>query len=189
MRALVLVAMYLVFALSAARAADPRAMQLTYEPWAKACLGKSDCFIAAGARGTCSPSGGVIAINVANGKSASLSATFGTRHRLEGPIRVQIDQDTAILIPHVQCYPPSCTGKLEIDGGLIERLRTSRVITAEATNTAKRKMSLSFSLAGFPDAHDGSGSEPKVYEESQESLKLRLRERGLDNSPPPSCED
>jgi invasion protein IalB len=184
MRTLVLVATYLVFAGSVAKAADPRATQLTYEPWAKICLGKSNCFITAGARGACSPSGGVISINVTNGKSASLSATFTTRRRLEGAIRVQVDQEPPILIPNVQCYPLGCTGKLEIDGRLIERLRTSRVVTAEATSTAQ---GLSFSLVGFADAYDGPGSEHKAYEETLTSEELKERLKQSDERKLPEC--
>ena len=43
-----------------ANAADPRAAELTYEPWTKTCLTEASCFVAAAARGQCAPSGGTI---------------------------------------------------------------------------------------------------------------------------------
>ena len=56
-RALVLLALitaYPVYGGSAAKADDPRAMQLTYGPWTRLCFkradGNSDCFISSAAR-------------------------------------------------------------------------------------------------------------------------------------------
>ena len=72
--ALVLVATYLLFGGSTAEAADPRALQLQYEPWTKICIGGSNCFVATGARGKCDPSGGGLSINLLNGENMSLSA-------------------------------------------------------------------------------------------------------------------
>jgi invasion protein IalB len=186
-RALLLVAISLVLSSSAAEAADPRAMQLTYEPWAKVCLQKSDCFIAAGSRGTCFPSGGMIAVNVASGKSASLSVTLATRRKLEGAIRLQIDQEPPILIPYVQCYPTGCSGKLEIDDRLIEQLQASRVIRVETTS--QPTMNLSFSLTGFADAYNGPGSEPKAYEKILTREQMNERIKQSEERRPPECDD
>jgi invasion protein IalB len=51
---------------AAEAASDPRALQLTYQPWAKICVnrpdGNSDCFTSSGAKDACQPSGGGIAV-------------------------------------------------------------------------------------------------------------------------------
>jgi invasion protein IalB len=158
-------------------AGDPRATQLTYEPWNKICLkradGKADCWVSADARGACHPSGGGISVTVLDEKSASLFAALGTKQVLEGAISVQIDQGDPILIPHPECTGFFCRGTFDIDSGFIERLKSGRTITLEATNSAHQKIRLSFSLADFAKAYDGPGEEPKVkvIEETSEKMK------------------
>ena len=114
-RALVLIAAYLVFGTSAVEADDRRATQLAYQPWTKFCISKSNCFVGASAQGLCSPSGGAVTIASPDTGSTSLSATFGTRHKLDGAISLRIDQDNPILIPNPHCYASGCAGKFEID--------------------------------------------------------------------------
>ena len=63
------------------------------------------------------------------------------------------------------------------------------MITIEATGMTGERLALSFSLADFAHVYDGPGAEPKVFEETQQSLKAKLRERGVEDGPPPSCED
>jgi invasion protein IalB len=186
---LVLVAMYLLFGGSTAEAADPRALQLQYEPWTKICIGGANCFVATGARGKCDPSGGGLSINVLNGDNMSLSARLMTRRMLEGPINIQLDQSNPISIPNPECQGLGCGGKLNIGSEMIERIKRSRTVTVEATDTSHQKLSLSFSLADFSQAYEGPGTEPKVFEESQEKLKELLRQRAETNLPPPQCED
>jgi invasion protein IalB len=182
-----LIVTYLVFGASAVEANDPRAMQLTYEPWTKICFSGSNCLVAAGARGTCYPSGGALSINIPNDKTVNLSANLGTKRGLEGAISIRIDHDDPILIAVPQCYAPGCSGKVEIDGKFIERLKRSRTITIEATNTAHQKIGLSLSLADFAKAYDGPASDPpKVYEETSEKMKELLRQQAEKNPP---CED
>src|SRR5258708_5106580 len=154
-----LIATYLALAGSVLEAAnDPRAMQLTYEPWTKICLGNSNCFVATAARGKCDPSGGGFSINVLNGKNMSLSARLMTRRTLEGPISIQIDQGDPISIPSPECQGLGCGGKFDIDSGFIERLKRAQTITIEGMITAHQKLSLSFSLADFAQAYDGPGT-------------------------------
>ncbi|MEH2568230.1 invasion associated locus B family protein [Bradyrhizobium sp. AZCC 2289] len=180
-RALVLLALisaYPVFGGSAAKADDSRAMQLTYGPWTKLCFkradGNSDCFISAAARGACHPSGGGVSISIRDEKTLSLLANFGTKRALEGEIGVQIDQDAPILIPHPECFGLGCRGKLDIDSEFIERLKRSRTIAIEATDTAYQELSLSFSLADFAAAYDGpAGDPPKVRGEIFTSDKMK----------------
>jgi invasion protein IalB len=158
-RALVLpwlIAVYLVLGVGAVKASDPRALQLTYEPWTKMCFsradGNSDCFISAGARGAYHPSGGGLSVSIRDGKTLSLLANFGTKRALEGGISVQIDQGTPIVISHPDCFGLGCRGKLDIDGAFIERLKGSQKVTLEAMDATDQKLSLSFSLAGFARA-------------------------------------
>lgn len=186
---LLLIATHLLFFGRAVEASDRRAMQLTYEPWTKVCLGNSNCFVAVGARGACVPSGGGVAIGVPDDKSASLTVNFGTKRTLDGAMSVQIDHDAPIPIPNPVCDRFGCRAKFEIDGEFIERLKRSQTITIEVTGAAHQKISLSFSLADFAKAYDGPGTEPKVFEESQEKLKELLRQRAETNQPPPQCED
>jgi invasion protein IalB len=160
------IATYLAFDGSALRAAnDPRAAQLTYESWMKACIAAT-CFVSAGVRGACFPSGGGLSIIVTNQENMSLSAHFATRRVLEGPISVQIDQGDPVLIPHPECTEAVCGGKVQIGGDFIERLKRSQTITIEAMDTARQKNSLTVSLAGFAKAYDGAASgPPEVREE------------------------
>jgi len=76
---------------AAEAASDPRALQLTYQPWAKTCVnrpdGNSDCFISSGAKGACQPSGGGIAVWIRDGKQRSLSINLVTRRVLDGHTR------------------------------------------------------------------------------------------------------
>lgn len=184
---LLLIATYLVFGGSAVEANDPRAMQLMYESWSKVCINGSHCIVGAGARGACYPSGGTLYIAMPDGKSANLSTSLGTR-ALEGGISVQVDQGDPILIPHLECFASGCGGKVEIDSAFIERLKRSQTITIEATTTAHQKISVSLSLAGFAKAYDGPGTEPKMFERSQEQLKEMLRQRA-EKPPPPQCNE
>jgi invasion protein IalB len=174
---LALIAAYPVFGGSAAKADDPRAMQLTYGPWTKLCFkradGNSDCFISAAARGACHPSGGGVSISIRDEKTLSLLANFSTKRTLAGGISVQIDQDTPILISHPECFGLGCRGKLDIDRKFIERLKHSRTIAIEATDAVHQKLNLSFSLAGFAAAYDGpAGDPPKVRDEAVTGDKM-----------------
>ena len=179
-RALVLallVAAYPVFDKSSAEANDPRAQQLTYEPWTKMCFrradGNSDCFISIAARGACYPSGGGISVSIRDEKILNLLVNFATKRALEGGINVQIDQDSPISIPNPRCFGLGCRGQLRIDRELIERLKRSHGITIEATDAANQRISFSFSLEGFAKAYDGPATEPKMREEIVSSEKMK----------------
>jgi invasion protein IalB len=178
---LALIAACPVFGGSAAKADDPRALQLTYGPWTKLCFkradGNSDCFISAAARGACIPSGGGVSISIRDEKTLSLLANFGTKRALESGISVQIDQDTRIVISHPECFGLGCRGKIDITGEFIERLKRARTIAIAATDTAHQKLNLSFSLAGFAAAYDGpAGDPPKVRDETVTSDKTKQPE-------------
>jgi invasion protein IalB len=193
-RALLLMATYCALGASASQAGDPRAMQLTYEPWTKLCFkrtdGNSDCFISAAARGACRPSGGGLSISIRDGKTLNLLVNFATKRTLEGGISVQMDQETPIAISHPDCFGLGCRGKLEIDGAFIERLKRSQNIAVEANDTAHQKLRLTFSLADFAKTYDGPASDPpKVHEMSQLQLKEPSRQRADKDLPPPQCED
>ena len=186
---LVLVALLALWPLSV-RADDPRASQLTVERWSKLCADRSLCFVGLGARGACMPSGGRMAIHVVNGKAAKLAVNFGTKRKLEGDIRVQVDQEQPMHIPVRECYPAGCRGELDIDDDFIEHLKRSRIITIEATTTAHRRLTFSFPLAGFARAYDGPAIETPVFEELQDKLKAEMRQRAAQIPPPlPACED
>jgi invasion protein IalB len=167
-----LIATYVVSGIGAAEATDPRATQLTYEPWTKICITGSYCIVGAGAQGACYPSGGVLYIAMPDEKSANLSASLGTR-ALEGGISVQIDQGDPILIPRLECFANGCGGRVEIDSAVIENLKRSQTVTIQATAPAHQKISVSLSLAGFANAYDGPGTEPKVLEETVSSEKMK----------------
>jgi invasion protein IalB len=172
-----LLATYLAFGGSALEAAgDPRAKQLTYEPWTKLCFDKSKCFVGTGAKGGCFPSGGAVSI-ATDEKNASLSVHLGTKRTPEGAISVQVDQGTPILIPHPECDGLACRGKFEIDSEFIERLRRSQTMTLEAT-IAHEKLSLSLSLTDFAKVYDGPAAPlPTVFEETTEKMKAELAKR------------
>ena len=86
-----------------ADAADPRAAELTYEPWTKTCLTEASCFVAAAARGQCAPSGGSISVSPQTSTRALLTANVGTRTMLEGTISLRIDQDEPMQIARTHC--------------------------------------------------------------------------------------
>ena len=154
-------------------AGDPRATQLTYESWMKTCIGAT-CFVATGARGACNPSGGGLSI-VTDEKGVSLSITLGTKRTLEGAISAQIDQGETILIPHPQCNGLVCYGTTPIDSGLSDRLKKSKTIVVEATDSTHQEISYTFSLTDFAKAYDGlAAPPPKVFEETNEKLKEEL---------------
>jgi invasion protein IalB len=112
------------------------------------------------------------------GKDASLSAYFSTKRLIEGAISVQVDQGDPILIAHPKCDGLICAGRVQIDDEVVERLKHSKMITIEATDTAHQKNSLSFSLADFAKTYDGpSAPLPNVVEETQENLKKELAKR------------
>jgi hypothetical protein len=166
-------AIYALFGANSPVAADDsRATQLTYVPWIKLCPGDTDCFVSSGARGGCFPSGGGLSIIMADQEHLSLAADLATRHPLEGAISIQIDQGEPILILHPECSGPSCGGKVPIDRGVFERLKRSKTITIEATDTTHRKDSVALPLAGFIQALDGPEyALAKFMEESQQRLK------------------
>ncbi len=179
---LALIAGYPVIGGSGVKAEDARAMQLSYGPWTKLCFkradGNSDCFISAAAHGACRPSGGGVSISVRDEKTLTLLASFGTKRTLEGGISIQIDQDTPIVIAHPECFGLGCRGKIDIDGGFVERLKRSRTIAIEAIDAVHQKLSLSFSLAGFAAAYDGPASDPpKVRDETVASDQTKQPQR------------
>jgi invasion protein IalB len=168
----------LVFGGSIAEAGDPRSLQLSYGPWTKLCFkradGNSDCFISTAARGACHPSGGGLSISIRDEKTLSVLANFGTTHALEGGISIRTDQDAPIMMAHPDCFGLGCRGKLDIDRDFIERLKHSRTITVDATDTTHQKLSLSFSLADFARAYDGPASDPpKVKQDVVTSEKMK----------------
>lgn len=168
-------------------AADPRAKQLKYQPWTKFCI-SSSCFVGIDARGECVPSGGSMVIILEDGKPVSASSNFGTKRGVHSPISLRIDDGGSIPLPDQTCFPSGlCNNKLAIDDGFIARLMRAQTVTIEATEMTGERLILSFPLADFVRVYDGPGTEPKVFEENQASLKAKLRERGLDNPPP--CED
>ncbi|MGL3214420.1 invasion associated locus B family protein [Bradyrhizobium sp. BR 1433] len=143
-------------------AADPRATQLTYEPWTKTCLTEASCFVGAAARGQCSPSGGTLSVSPQSSKRAIVSANVGTRTMLEGTISLRIDQDEPIRIARPHCYTLGCGGTLEADGEMIERLKHAQTIAVEAKNLTGQTISLAFPLTHFAETFDGPGSPPKT---------------------------
>ncbi|MGX9428144.1 MULTISPECIES: invasion associated locus B family protein [Bradyrhizobium] len=175
--------------LSAGLAADPRATQLAYQPWIKICLNNNaNCFVGIGASGSCQPAGGSLTIALQN-DGATLSAQFGTRRGLDGPISVQIDQDDPISIANPRCYPTSCVGTLKIDNELIGRLKRSQTITSKALDTNGQEIKILFSSVDFAKVYDRPGSEPRVFEEAQQSLKELQRQRPEEFKQLPPCED
>ena len=150
------------------QAADPRAAELTYEPWTKTCLTQASCFVSAGARGQCAPSGGTISVSPQNSKRALITVNVGTRTMLEGTISLRIDQDEPIQIANPHCYTLGCGGTLQANGELIDRLKHAQTVTMEAKNLTGQKISLSFPLTHFAQTFDGPGSEPKGNEKGND---------------------
>jgi invasion protein IalB len=188
-----LAAAYLATDVSAVKADDPRATQLTYAPWTKLCFkradGNSDCFISAAARGACTPSGGGVSISIRDQKTLSLLANFGTRRTLEGGISVRIDQDTPIPIPHPECFGLGCRGKLDINSEFIARLKRSQTIAIEATDASHQKLSLSFSTADFAQAYDGPAGDPsKVRDETVTGDKMKQLTKQPEDQKSVQCE-
>jgi invasion protein IalB len=172
----------------AAFSADPRAAQLRYQPWMKSCIGSS-CFLGIEARGECMPSGGWVLIIQEDGKPVSVSSSFFTKS-VRNPTGLRIDADSPIPVPNQNCLPSGlCVNKLAIDDDFIARLKRAQTITIEATGMTGERLALSFSLTDFARVYDGPGPEPKVFEETQQSLKAKQRERGAEDDPPPPCED
>ena len=174
---------------ASSEAADPRATQLTYEPWTKTCVTRTNCFVGAAARGQCSPSGGGITVAPQNSKRAILSANVGTRTMLEGTISLRIDQDEPIQIAKPHCYTLGCGGTLEANSELIERLKHAQTITMEAKNLTGQKINLSFPLTHFAEAFDGPGSEPKVIEKPAQESKEAQQQRAASVQQLPQCEN
>ncbi|WP_143271664.1 invasion associated locus B family protein [Bradyrhizobium mercantei] len=170
-----------------AEAADPRATELTYEPWAKTCLTEASCFVAAAARGKCAPSGGTISISPQSSTRALLTANVGTRTMLEGTISLRIDQDEPMQIARTHCYTLGCGGTLEANGELIERLKHAQTIAVEAKNLTGQKISLTFPLSHFSQTYDGPGSAPKAT--SGKGANEPQREHTEAVKQLPQCED
>ena len=168
---------------------DPRARQLTYQPWTKICVnrpdGNSDCFTSSGAKGACQPSGGGIAVWIRDGKQRSLSINFVTKRLLDGTLAVRVDQGIPIPVPDPNCTELGCRGKLDIDTDLIDGLKHARTISVEAMTRDRQPVSLSFPLAGFAEAFDGpAGGPPKAAEVTGDELQERLKR--AETAPP--CE-
>ena len=169
-------------------AADLRAMQLKYQPWSKFCI-SSNCFVGIEARGQCMPSGRWMSIISEDGKPVSVSSSFFTK-RVHNPTSLRIDDGQPIPVPNQTCLPSGlCINKLTIDDDFVARLKQAQTVTIEATDMTGKKLALRFSLADFARVYDGPGPEPKVFEETQVSPKEKLRERGLDSDPPPTCKE
>ena len=175
-----------LFALGgASHAADPRAAELTFQPWTKFCLTQSNCYLNISANGKCTPSGGAISLSLQNGNRGILTANYGMKTLLEGPISLRIDQDTPLKIEKPHCYASGCGGTIEADGAMIERLKRAQTVTMEATSMAGEKLSISFPLTDFAKAYDGSG---RPLPKTTEQALAELRETKKD-PPLPACED
>jgi invasion protein IalB len=175
---------------AAEAASDPKALQLTYQPWAKICVnrpdGNSDCFISSGAKGACQPSGGGIAVTIRDGRQRSLAVNLVTKRLLNGTLAVRIDQGSAIPVLDPNCGELGCRGKLDIDTGFIEGLKHSRTVSIEAMTRDHQGISLPFPLAGFAETFDGpAGGPPKIPEVADDELKQRLKR----TETPPPCEE
>jgi invasion protein IalB len=175
---------------AAEAAGDPRALQFTYQPWAKICVnrpdGNSDCFTSSGAKGACQPSGGGIAVWIRDGKQRSLSINLVTKRMLDGTLAVRIDQGTAVAVPDPNCGELGCRGKLDIASAFIESLKHARTISVEAMTRDHQTISLAFPLAGFAEAFDSpAGGPPKAAEINSDELK----ERSKRSVNPPPCEE
>lgn len=174
---------------AAEAASDPRAAQLTYQPWAKICVnrpdGNSDCFTSSGAKGACQPSGGGIAVWIRDGKQRSLSINLVTKRILDGTLVVRSDQGVPIPVPDPNCGELGCRGKLDVDTAFIEGLKHSHTISVEAMTRDHQAVSLAFPLAGFAEAFDGpAGGPPKAAEVTGGELQERLKRAAN----PPPCE-
>lgn len=169
-----------------AEAADPRATELTYEPWTKTCLTQASCFVGTAARGQCSPSGGTISISPQNSQRALLTANVGTRTMLQGAISLRIDQDEPIEIAKTHCYTLGCGGTLEANDKLIERLKHAQMISVEAKGLNGGKITLAFPLSHFSETFDGPGSAPQT---SGQGSKEPQRERTEAVKQLPQCDD
>jgi invasion protein IalB len=170
------IALYLMLG-GAASAADPRAARLNYSSWMKSCIGSS-CFVAIEARGQCLPSGGSLAITLEDGKPVSVSSNFRTKSGVHNPTSLRIDAGDPIPLPDQTCFPSGlCINRLAIDGDLIARLKRAQTITIDATDMTGQRLSVSFSLAGFAEAFEGPGIEPKVRTEtiSSEAMKEMMQ--------------
>ena len=177
-------------AFGARAASDPRAQQLTYQPWAKICVdrpdGNSDCFTSSGAKGACQPAGGGIAVWIRDGKQRSLSINLVTKRLLDGTLAVRIDQRAPMPVPDPSCGELGCRGKLDIDANFIEGLNHSRTISVEAMTRDRQPVSLAFPLGGFAEAFDGpAGGPPKAAEVKGDELQQRLKR----TETPPLCEE
>jgi invasion protein IalB len=175
---------------AAEAASDPKALQFTYQPWAKICVnrpdGNSDCFTSSGAKGACQPSGGGIAVWNRDGKQRSLSINLVTKRMLDGTLAVRVDQSVPVLVPDPNCGELGCRGKLDIDTPFIEGLKHARMISVEAMTRDHQAVSLAFPLAGFAEAFDGpAGGPPKIPEVTGDELKDRLKR----TETPPPCEE
>jgi len=189
-RQLVLLAALATLIANLAEAADPRASQLSYQPWAKICVdrpdGNSDCFTSSGAKGTCQPSGGGIAVWIRDGKQRSLSINLVTRRPLDGTLAVRVDRGAPVAVPDPNCAELGCRGKLDIDGDFIEGLKHAHTISVEAMTRDRQAVSLTFPLAGFTEAFDGpAGATPKAAEMTGDASKERSK-RPVN---PPPCEE
>lgn len=183
------IAMFAASGQSALAAGDPRATQLTYQPWAKICVdrpdGNSDCFTSSGAKGACQPSGGGIAVWIRDGKQRSLSINLVTKRPLDGTLAVRIDQAAPIAVPDPNCGELGCRGKLEISTDFIESLKHARTIIIDAVTRDHQPVSLAYPLAGFAEAFDGpAGGTPKAAEIGSDELKERTNRAAN----PPPCE-
>jgi invasion protein IalB len=170
-------------------AGDPRATQLTYQPWVKICVnrpdGNSDCFTSSGAKGACQPSGGGIAVWIRDGKQRSLSINLVTKRMLDRTLAVRIDQGAPIPVFDPNCAELGCRGKLDIDTDFIEALKHARTISVEATTHDRQSINLAFPLTGFSEAFDGpAGGTPKAAEMSSDNLKGQLKR----SENPPPCD-
>ena len=183
---LALIALHALLSVTGSKAADdPRALQLSFEPWSKLCVGANRCFVSLGVKGACVPSGGRFSVHALKGRAISLVVNFGTKRKLEADISVQVDQEQPIHIPIRECYRLGCRGELNIDDDFVERLKRSSTVAMEATTTDHERLTLSFSLAGFARTYDGPGLETPVLELTQEEM----RQRAAQFRPLPQCED
>ena len=153
-----------------------------YSPWMKFCLKEgrgTTCFVGRDARTVCGVTvASVVFIERENEATATLRMTLPTAVNRDQEARIVVDQDQPISRPFNECHSKGCTAEYRtLSSDLVARLKSGRVLAVHGVDASGQLLNGRFPLAGFAEAYDGPGTEPRVFEAPQNKLREELEAR------------
>jgi invasion protein IalB len=89
--------------------------------------------------------------------------------------RAIIDQGQPATAPYVVCFANGCMADYEANADMVKQLKRGQQLAVQAIHSDGKPLSLTLPIGGeFAKAHEGSPTDPKVFEAQQKKLQEEL---------------